>query len=296
MNKKTLLVILSLFLALLACDSDNHALIYPPTPEVEAEVYPEPAEATNIVVAHRGGSTEGKVPDNSLASLNYAIGLNCFASECDIYVTKDNKVIVAHADGSDKINGLHPWAATYDEIKAAGKLSNGEDIPTLDTYLDRVLEAGTIRLWIDVKSISAVDATKGNEYSSLAAEKAADIIREKKAKNFVTFIVGRDPVYKRALAASKGGWMCGHMNASFTPSDFQSKGYAWANFSTQSAFYYNGVVKGEYLIEDYKKVGVKVSVYNVDSQADRTWYAAKKDLLFGICTNYPKAMLTALGK
>ncbi len=37
----------------------------------------------------------------------------------------DNKV-VAHADKNDKINGLHPWEVTYDEIKLADLLVNGE--------------------------------------------------------------------------------------------------------------------------------------------------------------------------
>ena len=37
-------------------------------------------------------------PDNSIEALNYAIALGCFASECDVYLTKDDRVIVAHAD------------------------------------------------------------------------------------------------------------------------------------------------------------------------------------------------------
>lgn len=53
-----------------------------------------PAEVGNRVVAHRGGSTEAgtrQFPDNSVAALNYAIGLGCYASECDIYLTKGRR-------------------------------------------------------------------------------------------------------------------------------------------------------------------------------------------------------------
>lgn len=262
---------------------------------MEIQLFPKPKiDVNNIVVAHRGGSIEGGVPDNSIASLNYAIGLGCFASECDIYLTKDNRVIVAHTDRSNKINGFHPWEATYEDIRKAGRLSNGEEIPTLEMYLDRVLESGTIRLWIDVKSIGSIEMSEGNEYSSRAAEEAAKIIREKKAKHFVTFIIGREQVYKRGLEAAEGEWESGLMTISVSPSDFKDRGYTWANFSTKSIFFHNGQIKGKYTIEDYKNVGVRVSVYNVDSEVDRAWYAAKKDLLFGICTNYPKAMLEAL--
>ena len=63
----------------------------------------KPAACTNNIVAHRGGATECKAPDNSLASLRYAIGQGCYGSECDIYWTKDDNVVVAHADGKCQI-------------------------------------------------------------------------------------------------------------------------------------------------------------------------------------------------
>ena len=48
------------------------------------------------VVAHRGGYQECARPDCSISSLKYAIMLRCFASECDIVLTGDNDVLVAH--------------------------------------------------------------------------------------------------------------------------------------------------------------------------------------------------------
>ena len=70
-----------------------------------------------------------KAPDNSLASLRYAIGQGCYGSECDIYWTKDDNVVVAHADGQCRINGMHPWEHTLAELRAGGGLSNGEQLP-----------------------------------------------------------------------------------------------------------------------------------------------------------------------
>ena len=68
----------------------------------------QPGPCSNMIVAHRGGSTEAgttAAPDNSISSLQYAMTLGCYASECDIYWTADNDVIVAHADSQCKING-----------------------------------------------------------------------------------------------------------------------------------------------------------------------------------------------
>lgn len=47
-------------------------------------------------------------PDNSMAALEYAMSLGCYGMECDIYWTKDNDIIVAHANGDCKVNNLQP--------------------------------------------------------------------------------------------------------------------------------------------------------------------------------------------
>lgn len=287
--KRILILVTILFVALASCKKEHEYHEIAQTPELA-----KPAPADNNVVAHRGGASEKGCPDNSLEALNYAISLGLYASECDIYMTKDQKVIVAHADGSDRVNGFHPWEATYQQIISAGKLANGETIPTLEQYLDRALEAGSTMLWLDVKSISAVPAAEANDYSAQAAELACDIIREKEANHFVQFIVGREAVLKRCVAAVKGDWDCAYMNTAVSPESFKSKGYNWANFSIDAVFYNNGSVSGEYSIEDYNAQGVKVSVYNVDTDLNRTWYGAKAKTLYAICTNYPKAMLDAL--
>lgn len=257
----------------------------------QVEQLQRPEKANNKVVAHRGGFMEKGCPDNSIEALNYAIELGCYASEIDVYITKDNKVIVAHADNDDKINGFHPWEATYEQIAAAGKLTNGETIPKLEDYIERVVEAGTIILWIDIKTIPSLPQNIGNEYSSRCAERASEIVRELKANYFVEFIVGRADVLKRTINASKGDWLCGYMNTAMSPSSFQQNGYTWANFSISSIFYNNGKIQGNYSIDDYSNNGIRVSVFNVDNDENRAWYITKMDKLYAITTNYPKALL-----
>ena len=80
----------------------------------------KPAACDNNIVAHRGGAAECNAPDNSLASLQYAIDQGCYASECDIYWTGDDNVVVAHADGNCRINGMHPWEHSLADLRAAG--------------------------------------------------------------------------------------------------------------------------------------------------------------------------------
>ena len=84
-----------------------------------------PAACDNNIVAHRGGSAECGFPDNSLASLKYAMSLKVRACECDIYWTKDNNVIVAHANHEYKVNGLVPWEHTLTEIRRRDSYARG---------------------------------------------------------------------------------------------------------------------------------------------------------------------------
>ena len=163
MRIKSIKLIWSFLAASLLClsscskDEPDPGPVWPDDPgETPGEVADKPADCGNIVVAHRGGASEAGIafPDNSIASLQYAMSLKCYASECDIYWTKDDKVVVAHADGDYRINGLHPWEATLEQIRAAGKLANGETVPDLEMFLDEVMKAGSCtRLWLDIKNI-----------------------------------------------------------------------------------------------------------------------------------------------
>ena len=123
MKYDKMLMLLTLVAAGLAagCSDDEDPLKDWTGPSKPGTEIKTPAEVGNRVVAHRGGSTEAgtrQFPDNSVAALNYAIGLGCYASECDIYLTKDDDVVVAHASAGCYINNLKPWEHTLAELRA----------------------------------------------------------------------------------------------------------------------------------------------------------------------------------
>ena len=239
-----------------------------------------------------------------MAALNYAIGLGCYASECDIYLTKDDDVVVAHASAGCYINNLKPWEHTLAELRAAGTLDNGEQLPSLADFIDVVLEAGTTRLWLDVKNITidGKSTEEGREASARACERACEIIEEMDAQNFCEFIVtgnatkisSSSPVtiWQRSLAAagavgSNAGWM------SFrNPADYISYGYPWANLSTENLYFEGKTVnKNGYSVQKFLDAGLKLSVYKADLDVDMDYYLTYKDKLYAICTNYPRKLL-----
>ncbi len=255
---------------------------------------PSPGEPKSMVVAHRGGSAEaGKRthPDNSIAALRYAMGLGCYASECDIYWTKDNKVIVAHADGNYCINGLKPWEHTLEEIQKAGKLSNDEVIPSLEDYLKVVMGEGSCtKLWLDIKNIP----DKSDEVIK-ACERSCEIIEEMKATNFVEFIcTGNKTVWNKCFPTAKrynipNGWMRDQ-----SALEYASNSIPWANLSIEYFAQIGTGTSDGRTIKEFVDNKVALSVFNADSDSQMNYFVREKDKLKAICTNYPSKLIDRL--
>lgn len=261
----------------------------------------KPAAGSNNVVAHRGGAVECNAPDNSLASLQYAIEQGCYASECDIYWTGDDNVVIAHADGNCKINGLYPWEHSLAELRAAGALSNGEQLPSLEDFINVVKKEGSAtRLWLDIKNITSPSTL--TQYPINAVKRACEIITEMGAKHFVEFIcTGNTTVMASAFAYAQAagveiGWMANKSAASYVAS-----GYYWANLSAASYMSAEAGGKGDRTLEEFEKEGVELSVFNVDKQSGDSnavssaeavdYYCSNAKRFKALCTNYPKWLI-----
>lgn len=288
--------------------SGSISLTVLPHSDTETGGLPKPLDPGNKVVAHRGGSSESGYPDNSRAGLRYAMQLGCYASECDIYWTMDDKVIVAHADANDYVNGMHPWEHTAEEIIAAKTLSNKERIPTLEEYIDIVMESGSrTKLLLDIKMIDT--PSLDYDHPAKAALKAIEIVKEKNAQNFVEFIcTSYENVMKKIAEPMKAaGLACGWMNGSYSASSFKNKGYTdWANLNTRDHMSLGASGSedkgaGNRTIQEYKNAGLQLSVFHLDKKAGNSsavyteanvqLYLNEYSYLKCITTNYPAWLL-----
>jgi glycerophosphoryl diester phosphodiesterase len=129
-------------MATLACKKDAEIIYY----------------EDNNIVAHRGAWKDFGCPQNSLASLQKAIEMKCVGSEFDVWLTKDDSLIVEH---DQFYAGENVEKATYKSL-AATKLSNGEVLPTLRQYLLRASGQNQTKLFLEIKSLS-YDQNKLNE-------------------------------------------------------------------------------------------------------------------------------------
>lgn len=265
------------------------------TPENWTEKPETEKTAVYKVVAHRGGSAECKLPDCSVASLKYAIGQNCYASESDIVLTADKDILICHPDGNGKVNGLDPGTHTLAEIRAAGNLSNGEPVPTLTDFLkivmDKEMNPNGMKLWLDVKRFD--DAGR----SINACLRASEIIAGANAQSYCEFLIPtgedifmevRDKVindYKINIA-----WMtCTNPAKYADPKDY---GKVWAQLAYSKILGDNP--GSSYRPLDYFNAGLPLSIYGADDDktiADVIQYYPKLKAIF---TNYPAKLISKL--
>ena len=92
------------------------------------------AKSKTKVIAHRGyWKIEGSA-QNSIKSLEEADRIKVYGTEFDVHLTADNEAIVFH---DNKVNDIKVQEVNYDKLKDI-QLANGEKIPTLDQYLQKV--------------------------------------------------------------------------------------------------------------------------------------------------------------
>lgn len=218
--------------------------------------------------------------------------------ECDIYATADNRVIVAHATQGCLVNGLKPWEHTYDELCAAGTLSNGERLPLLEDFLEEVMRAGTSKLWLDVKNILVDGSSAGyTGFSARSCQLACQVIERMKARNFVEFIVTSNKTvwtlcYSAAQSTGvRAGWM-GYV----APAEYQTYIDPWINIDASNIWFDGAAGSGQWGIDDYASAGVEVSIFTIDKDVDAAYYANYIDRLRAIATNYPKKLIGTFRK
>lgn len=307
MIKRTFLLTWTLVVALASCTKDE----WPaepdwsriPNPSIPVEDgLKKPAACTNTIVAHRGGSAECGLPDNSIASLKYAMECGCYGSECDIYWTKDDNIVVAHANSDCKVNNIQPWTATLAELRAAGRLSNGEELPSLEEFISTVMADGSCtRLVLDIKKIDKPFAQ--TEYVINAAKRACEIVTEMGAKHFVELLCTgfNNDVMKIAHGYARKADLPIGMNSGKSGAEYSTLGFGWANLAAAGNMGAAAGGSGTRTVEEYEKAGVALSVYNVDRQsgdgnavyaeAAVDYYVANYARFRTLCSNYPRWLI-----
>lgn len=212
------------------------------------------------IIAHRGYHTVNGAAQNSIASFTAAQKEAYYGSEADFYITKDGIVVSNH---DTTIGGKKIEDSVYADIKDE-KLSNGETLPTLKDYLDKLkASASKTRLILEIKTHSTDERNK----------RAVDTIVEQVDKaglaskvNYIAF-----SYYVCTQLAGKGlpaGSTIAYLNGDKAPGTLDNGinciDYAMKPLRDNPSW-----------IQQAHDAGIKVNVWTVNSRQDMLDFIAK---------------------
>lgn len=232
------------------------------------------------VIAHRGYWKADGSAQNSLASFTKADSIGVFGSEFDVWMTKNGKLVVNH----DKtFKGVNMETDSFAKIRKV-HLDNGEQLPTLDEYLNLAVKKTNTRIILEMKSLT--DLSREDE----AAMKIVKTLKKHKAlerTDIIAFSVNACLAFKKLLPNTTIYYLDGDLS----PKKIKKLGLSGIDYSVK-------VLKQHpEWVEECHNLGLKVNVWTVNEEADMKYFIGLG--VDYITTDYPtklKDLLSSIAK
>lgn len=211
-------------------------------------------QAQTQVIAHRGFWKTSGASQNSITSLLKADSIGCYGSEFDVWIAKDNKLVVNH----DPVYKMRPMEYSKGDALTGLKLSNGENIPSLEQYLEAGKKCNT-RLILELKEHS----NKKRETKAVIG--ILDMVKKiglEKRMEYITFSLH---ALKEFIRLAPAGTPIYYLNGELSPQELKELGASGLDYHT-------GVIKKHpKWIQEAHDLGMKVNVWTVDDTEDMKW-------------------------
>lgn len=242
-----------------------------------------------FIVAHRGAS--GVAPENTLAAAVLAFEEGADATEIDVHLTKDRRIVVMHDKSTKRTCGVEMIIAETDSSALAcldaGSLKSevyaGEKIPFIEEIIE-VLPCGK-KLFIEVKCsaeiapyLNDVIVSGGKIEQMVIISFDADVLVEAKK------VMPQVPVYW--LKSTDKDKQTGR----YLPHDASIISFASDKGFDGVDLHYAGITKA--FVDKARKSGIEVHTWTVDDVDDARRMAACG--VRSITTNYPDVIRQAL--
>ena len=232
----------------------------------------------NNIVAHRGAWKDGHCPQNSLTSLYKAIEMKCKGSEFDVWLTKDDSLVVVH---DPKYANRFVEKTTYATL-AAAKLSNGETLPTLRQYLIAASGQNQTKLFLEIKSSASDQKTLDD-----VTNRILDLVEQLQMQDHVIYtsfhFYALQRVHQRIPAA-----MTQFLGGTYSPDKIRIAGISGINYDIDSFYRHSDwpvLAKSDSLI---------LAAWAVNNESEFVWLMNKK--FDYVITDNPKLLFRALNK
>lgn len=229
------------------------------------------------VIAHRGyWHTDGSA-QNSIAALVKADSINCYGSEFDVWLTADNQLVVNH---DETFKGVTMQNATA-KVCTAVELDNGEQLPTLQQYLNQAKKLKT-RLILELKP------HKTPEQETRAIEGILKMIKDMGFEKRTEYITFSKHATKEFIRLAPKGTPVYYLAGDITPTELKEWGCAGPDY------HFSVFQKNPEWIKECHKLGMKVNAWTVNDAKDMEWLIAQG--VDFITTNEPTVLEEILKK
>ena len=234
-------------------------------------------QAQTKAIAHRGFWTISGSAQNSLAALVKADSIHCYGSEFDVWLTTDNQLVVNH-DATFK--GVTMQDATA-KVCTAVQLDNGEQLPTLQQYLDKAKSLKT-RLILELK------AHKTPEQETRAVEGIVKMIRNMGLESRTEYITFSKHATKEFIRLAPKGTPVYYLTGDLTPKELKAWGCAGPDY------HFSLFQKHPEWIKECHELGMKVNAWTVNKAKDMEWLISQG--VDFVTTNEPVTLKAILKK
>lgn len=213
----------------------------------------------NPVIAHMGAWKSLNLPENSLASLKQAIKLGCAGSEFDVRMTADGVPVVLH---DPVYKGISIDSSNFSRVKKL-RLSNGENLPTLEAYLMAGAVQSKTRLVLEIKELS-----QGKQQTLLLTRKCVEMVHWLKMEDrvdYISFDYDACRMVKKLSPTSDVYYLSGDLAPALLARD------------SINGVDYNLKVyeQNEDWIDDAKRNGILINVWTVNKREEMIWFLNK---------------------
>ena len=206
------------------------------------------------VIAHRGYWDTPGAAQNSLRALAKADSVGCFASEFDVWMTSDGVLVVNHdAD----INGVHIETSPAKKVLAE-KLSNGENVPTLDSYLQLAAKQPS-RIVLELKTHDS------RKHERKAIKDIVAMVKKYGLEDKTDYITFSKYGFQDLIKYTPKGTAVYYLSGDYIPWQVKEMGGAGIDYSLKAMKKHPEWVKMSH------DLGMEVNVWTVNEPEDMQW-------------------------
>jgi glycerophosphoryl diester phosphodiesterase len=231
------------------------------------------AQKKNKVIAHRGAWKNTGATENSIAALQHAIRLGCYGSEFDVHMSADLVPFVNH---DHTIKGVHIEKTSAKELSEI-KLSNGENLPTLEAYLKAGAKQKKTRLILEIKTSSL-----GKERSLELATRCVELVKKMKVRGITDYIAFSWDVCLQVKKLDPKAHV-EYLNGDKTPAEIAAAGLDGIDY------HYGVYKKNPTYISEIRERRLTTNVWTVNDKADMKLFLDNG--VDYITTNEPEILL-----